>query len=246
MNDQRDVIILSLRDYREKDALMNVLSKDGKQSMIARGLNKPNSKNVGALQPFTYARIIYNGSETRTLHTIQSATCLQSHRHIREDLLRSALAAIMCELVEIHDILDDDNSFEILKTCLDAMDCDNSPYGVFCLFLALQLRHQGIYPEVESCVRCQISTQIQAISIRDGGFICANCYQPSHDLLRSKEQLKKFRLINHAELSHLDIICSCAKWDYEDASSLLNLFHEYGGIRLKSMKFLENIVNLPQ
>lgn len=243
MNDQCDMIVLSYKEYREHDALICGLSEQGRVNLIARGANKANSKNVGAIQPYTLAHILYNGHEQRSLYTMKSAQGLKSRRYIREHLLLSVIASLICEIVVSHTMDDGSEYFEIVDACLDALEKKIQPYGVLCLFLALHLRMQGIDPEVEGCVRCGSREQIKGISIRDGGFICHGCYRAEADIARTREQLKKFRLINHANMEHLAIINTSAEWDYEDAQVLLSLLSEYGGATLKSAVFLKNISN---
>ena len=241
MNEQCDMLVLSYKEYREHDVLICGLSEQGKINLIARGANKGNSKNAGAIQPYSLARILYNAHEQRSLYTLKTAQGLKSRRHLREHLLLSAIASLICEIVVSQTMDEGSEYFKIVDTCLDALEKGTQPYGVLCLFLALHLRMQGIYPEVEGCVRCGSREHIQGISICDGGFVCHSCYRCEDDRKRTREQLKKFRLINHAAIEHLPIIDDSASWDYEDADILLSLLSEYGNAALKSAIFLKNI-----
>lgn len=241
MHDQCDLIVLSYQEYREHDALICGLSEQGKIHLIARGANRTNSKNAGSIQPYSLAHILYNGAEQRTLYTMKTAQGLKSRRKIRANLLLTTIASLICEIIVSHTMDDGSEYYVILNACLDALEAEKQPYAVLCLFLALHLRMQGIYPEVEGCVRCGNREHIRGISIQDGGFVCQHCYRSETDLERTREQLKKFRLINHADMEHLSILNDHAAWIYEDAQVLLSLLEEYGGAALKSAKFLKDI-----
>lgn len=243
-NEQADFIILSIQEYREKDALVQALQANGKLTLVARGFTKPNSKQAGMIQPYMLSHILYRHQEQRSLASLTSAQCIQSNRLIRDDLFASTVAAIMCEVIEKGTLGQEESYFELLKTCLASLDALQSPYGVLCFFLALYLRSQGIYPEVDTCVRCQHNPHIFGISVSDGGFVCHSCFTAEHDIKRTKEQLKKFRLVNRAQLIHLSIVLSSATWDYADAQGMLAFVKEHGGLQLKSMQFLEDIANL--
>ena len=78
MIEQIDAIILDSKDYKEKDALLSVLSlKYGILHLVARGIRKINSKNASACLPFTYAKLMVDLKEQRSLHTLQSAVILK-------------------------------------------------------------------------------------------------------------------------------------------------------------------------
>ena len=101
MIEQIDAIILDSKDYKEKDALLSVLSlKYGILHLVARGIRKINSKNASACLPFTYAKLMVDLKEQRSLHTLQSAVILKSYRKIREDLLKQSIASYFCEMIE--------------------------------------------------------------------------------------------------------------------------------------------------
>ena len=57
MNSEYCAIVISYREYREHDAIIKLLDENGTiSSLIARGVQKINSKNAAGCQQFTYGR----------------------------------------------------------------------------------------------------------------------------------------------------------------------------------------------
>lgn len=62
------------------------------------------------------------------------------------------------------------------------------------------------------------------------------------DAMRSKEDLKVFRLLCKAHMEHYDILKSYQAFTYQNFEDLYAFFYEYAGISLKSVKFLKTII----
>lgn len=245
MNDQIDGIIVDVREYRENDAMLHVLSEDGQLfSMVARGIQKIKSKNAPACQLFSFSRMQLNVREQVTLQSLRTAEILQSYRSIREDLLKQSIASYFCECIYKSDF--EENVFELLKQSLDILKATSHPLCILCLFQSIMNRMHGIESYVDGCVRCGNEHNIYAISMISGGFVCRQCYQAGHDKIKSAQELKRFRLLCKAELQHYEIVKNYTDFSFQDFDELYAFFAEYGGITLKSYKFLRHLSQMEE
>ena len=245
MNDQIEGIVVSVKDYREHDSLLHVLtSEDQMMSIIARGVQKVKSKNAPACQLFTYTRMQLNYREQATMQSLRSAEILESYRKIREDLLKQSIASYFCECIDKSGFELD--AFDLLKTSLEILKVTTHPFRILCLFQSLINRMHGIEPYVDGCVRCGTAQGIYGISRNDGGFVCKLCYKRVSDHAKSIEELKRFRLISKAELKHDAILASHAEFTYEDFEELYGFFAEYSGVSLRSIRFLRCLMDMEE
>ena len=245
MNKTVEGIVLSTRDYREADAILSVFCKEeGIQSFVARGLRKLASKNAGSTQVFTYARFHVDFHEQKTMHAMRTADIVESYRGIREDLVKQAIASVICECMGKSEWEDGEEGFLVLKQSLDYLQSTTQPYALAALFLSMMNRMQGIEPYVEGCVHCGNTAHITSISIKQGGFICANCERDNQTYAYGKDDLKCFRLVCKAELEHFPILETYQDWTYEHFMMMYRFFEEYSGIPLRSMRFLKCLQEL--
>lgn len=232
-------ILVDVKEYREHDALLKVLCEDGSlMSLSARGVRKVTSKNAPAVQLFTLARLQLNYQQTSAMHSLRRAEIVNSYRKIREDLTKQSIAAYFCEC--IHRSAFEENVYELLKQSLDILQNAEHPLQILCLFQALMNRMHGIEPFVDGCVRCQNTQYIQAVSRRDGGFVCKNCLRPEDHVI-SRSDLKTFRLLCKAELQHYELIERLEPFTSENFEELYGFFEDYGGVALKSVRFLRTL-----
>ncbi|HLR70614.1 MAG TPA: DNA repair protein RecO, partial [Pseudogracilibacillus sp.] len=96
---QLEGIVLKTQDYGETHKLITVFTKQfGKLTAISRGANKPKSKLSAVSQAFIQGDFLIYVS--KGLSTIQQGQIIQSFRHIREDIEKTAYAAYMIELTD--------------------------------------------------------------------------------------------------------------------------------------------------
>lgn len=248
MNKTIEGIILSIRDYKERDAILKVLCKDiGIQSFVARGLRKANSKNLGATQMFTHAKFFVDFHEGKTIHTMKTAEIIQSYRQLREDLLKQTITAVFCECIEKLDLDEMDiDAFSFLQNSMIQLSNTTQPYGLLALFFANMNRFCGVEPYVEGCVHCQSTKKIRAVSLLHGGFVCVNCADPTKDMVMSKQDLLCFRLLCLAQMEHFEYLESFQDWTFAHVNMIHRFFEEYSGIYCKSMRFLSHIAPLDE
>lgn len=244
-----EAVILKQQDYRENDALITVLSKDyGKLGFVCRGIRKMASKNAVSCMPFVLSELMFDYKEQATLFSLKSARVLAAHRHIREDLEKMTIAQVMCEIAD--KLLEQGESdleaagelYELLSVSLDRLDSEADSYLILAQFTALALKTEGIEPVVDECVLCS-NTQVQTISVEDGGFLCAECAAMVHARPMEVGALKRFRLINKAQLVHFAQLRPYGPWTKNDAELLVEFLMLHSGVKLESWRFLDRLAN---
>lgn len=250
MSEERiEALILKQQDYRENDALITVLSRDyGKLGFVCRGIRKMASKNAVSCTPFVQSELMFEYKEQATLFALKSARVLISHHRLREDLEAMSIAQVMAEIAD-KSLQQGNNDgeaaaafFDLLSLSLTRLDSDPDRWLVLGQYLAGVLAIEGLEPTVDECVLCG-STQIQTVSIEDGGFLCANCAQAVHARPLEVSDLRRFRLINKGTAEHFEVLKKYGPWTKKDAELLIQFLMLHSGMKLESWRFLERLTD---
>lgn len=243
MNNQCDVIVLHEREYKDNDMILTVLSKEyGKLSFVARGIKKATSKNAASCTLYTQSIFYFNYREASDLQTLKKAERKHMFRHIYDDLLKQVIASILCEICRKIETESHADLYALLELCLTYLDQGNNDYGVFAFFVAKMNELAGINPNVDGCVLCGDDRNIAGISLYDGGFICANCFDVNKHEHISVERLRYFRLFHKAQLNDYPVLEAIKRYSYQDIEVIIMMFIEYSGIHLTGMKLLKEII----
>lgn len=245
MNNKIEGIVIYRQDYKDNDAILHIISSEyGKFSLVAKGIKKTTSKNAAGCNLFSCSVFTCNYQEKNTLHTLRTAEKKQLFHHIYDDLLSQSVAQCICEAVDKIECDHYEYIYDVLYHSLLALHEKKNPFLVLGFVLAKLNMMSGVSPSVEGCVRCGNTDSIVSISIQDGGFVCANCFDAYQ--LKSKEltQLQFFRLLHKAEVEDLAVLYDWKEAQYEDIESIVDMFLEHSGIALKSISFLHKIREL--
>ncbi len=244
MNNTCVGIVLSNRDYKDNDALIDVLTKDyGRLTFVARGVRKHNSKNATPCAILRISRFYFDYKETKGLQNLKIAEPVKNFFHIQSDLEKQAMGCLMLELMDSLQI-EDEGAYDLLEQSLHYLDETKNPYLVLGLYVAKLCRYIGIEPFVDGCVNCQSEHQIVAISVNDGGFVCANCFQPTRHIKKDKNQLQLFRILHKAEIDQFPLIEESVIVTLDDLQDTFSFLMEYSGIRVRGYKFLKQIAEM--
>jgi DNA repair protein RecO len=92
-------IVLSKQAHQEHDQLVNIFTKNiGKQTYLAKGSKKINSKNAYYLEPFSC--IDFGKVDGTSLDKITSVDSVKFFSRIRRDFTKSLIANYICKLVD--------------------------------------------------------------------------------------------------------------------------------------------------
>lgn len=243
MNDVMEGIVIDVLEYRDHDALLSILRKDGVLIRVsAKGIQKVKSKNAPACQLFTKSRFYLNYNETATLQSLKTAEIIETFYRLREDLMKQSIATFFCEIL-LRSQFDMEEGYALLEESLYHLQEDNDPMTILCLFQAMINRMHGIEMQCDCCVRCGSQQRIYAISLKDGGFVCQTCAK-TYDKVYVSQDLKRFRLLNKAMLMHYPILKQQGGFTFQHFEQLYAFFEEYAGISIKSIQFLRLLKNI--
>lgn len=241
-------IVLGTQDYREKDVLIRVATENlGLITLVAKSMRAINSKNAGAAMPFMESNFMIDYQEMKTMHVLTNASTLHAFRGLREDLHKQAFATYICDCIGyVLQVEADASLYEELRLALTALEQQKSARGsmlCFALFLAHACRLFGVDPYVDGCVCCGGEQKISTISISDGGFVCADCMEPTMDRF-PKEQLLLFRLLMKAKFEHLPKIEAEEPTILAMVLFLFSFIKEHTSFTPVSEKFIRDILHL--
>jgi DNA repair protein RecO (recombination protein O) len=171
---------LILRTYRLSDAdrIVVFLTRDrGKKRGVAKGARRLRSRFRGALEPLTWASVVYFEKESRELVSLNTA-----------DALRSPLAAHHPEALGyvgyLAELLDEwapegepnERLFRLGTSVVDALAGDVPVQTLVRYFEYWLLRLQGVYPSVSFCQCCHGAlTEGGRLAPATRGFVCPRC-----------------------------------------------------------------------
>lgn len=236
-------IIIKTHDYQESNKIVTIFSKKlGKFSALARGAKKPKSRMAALTQPFIHGEFfVYVNSG---LSTIQQGDIIDSFRPIREDIIKTAYASYMTELID--KLLDQQSpdpyiyeQFHLTMKWLSEKNEIEIPIMMYELKL---FRKAGFAPVVDRCVHCHNKSNNYAFSISEGGLLCNYCQQiDKHSTILPQAVAKFFNLFLNVGLERIGTI-SIAKENILLLRQILdNYYDKYGSYALKTRNFLKQL-----
>jgi DNA repair protein RecO len=242
MNESVEALILSQSDYRDHDVMIRVMTAEyGILGFIAAGARKMTSRNAGSILPYTKAEIQFDYKEGRTLFRLKTARTRELWRSMHEDLTRSSAAAVAAELCL--GMADESGAsakeeYEYLETAFRCLNEGTDPVTVLALYMSDLMKLFGIEPDVDECVRCG-ETTVHAVSVKDGGFLCAKHAQEAGVTVTDPGSLKRFRLLVKGGLAHIEMIEKAGGAKPADLEILAEMLKMHAGLTLRSFAFFK-------
>lgn len=239
LNDQRQPLqkglILSAREYKDKDAICAFLTPEGLEQVYARGTQKSGSLNARLTRPFTLAELSFGLQYSGTYLYLYNGRVLKSFDQIYDDLDKMALCEVLSWIVQPAPI--PQQYYELLLETWNLLN-ENNPmqWTAACLLLALRFHEEGIAPHVDSCVVCQSREQIRGFSLSQGGFVCRDHANPED--VSSPARLKKIRLLFHAQWKNLSALYEKAAFSLDDFCTLCRWYMQLMEVQPACMRFL--------
>ena len=200
-------IVIRQNPYKEKDAMVSVLTKDGIVSFLARGVLSISSKNKSSCLPFSYSAFSLNSKADKL--SLQQGKLIKSYYHFYNSLENLASINLISEC--IIKFIDEENTYlyAYLKSYLELLDQGFDEITLTAIMLAQIVKNSGYDLDYSSCVKCGSKNNIVHVSYHEGGFICSKCVNKKQDI-DSQEYLKSFRyvfmvpsdMLDHYKLEH--------------------------------------------
>lgn len=188
-----EIIVLTITEYKEKDGIINALSKDGPVSFLVKSLFDSKSKNAHLNCLLTRADVDFREGNYR-YHILASSVPLKCPMAKSGDFYYMTSLMLIVELINK---LIDENEQKIiyphLKNAIDYL-IDTSEYHKVILYVISQIfKISGYQFEVNQCVLCGSRKSISSFSFENGGLICTNCLQDEHINVFNIQQIMLLR-----------------------------------------------------
>jgi DNA repair protein RecO (recombination protein O) len=180
-----EAVVLRQQTLGESDRIVGLFTREhGRLRAAARGVRRPTSRLAGRLEPFTHTRLLL--ARGRAFEVIAQAETVRVFGGIRADLLRSAYAAYLVELVE-RGLPERDAQEDVFTLILDALDAleragEDDAEHVLLRFAVRLAAVLGYQPETAACVGCgrrvpQATGRAPGwgFSPAGGGALCPGC-----------------------------------------------------------------------
>ncbi|MED0674779.1 DNA repair protein RecO [Aneurinibacillus thermoaerophilus] len=240
-------IVVRTTDYGEANKILTVYTREaGKISLMARGAKKSKSRFTAVSQLFTYGYFLYQiGSG---MGSLQQGDLLNSFRAIRGDLVKTAYAVYLAELL---DRLTEDKEpnqylFEMMLYALKWMEEGKDPEIIARLFEIKMLYVTGCRPQFHACMNCGTKDAPFFVSIQEGGFICQSCQREDDPslIVASPGTVKILRLLQQMNMPQLGNVRVKLETKRQLRRILYAFLEDCTGLYLKSRRFLDQIDQL--
>lgn len=193
-----EAVILRHVDWGEADRLLTLYTLErGKLRAVAKGARRIRSRKAGHLEPFTHVRLQL--ATGRDLPIVTQADTVDAYLPLREDLLKTAMAAYVVELLDrftyeaeqVHVGL-----FSLLTETLQRIAGLVDPWIALRYYEMRLLDFLGFRPHLFECAGCgqEIQPVSQYFSPAHGGVLCPRCGKQANEALPvSMEALKYLR-----------------------------------------------------
>ena len=241
-----DGIILKNFNYGEHHKIIKVLTRNmGVIGVFVQNANKVNTKKSALVQPLTRARFNLKPSTNANseLYYLYSGEVENHYLNIKLDYETVAYFYFMIELI-LKGVSSDEYSayiYRLLKNFLDAADAGYNPYLLSLIFQFKMMPVLGIEPVLDCCANCRSTEQIVTIGIRQGGLVCAKCYDNTQPILIDAPLIPIVRALYRVDIDHLPEV------ELEDEllqpiEQFLDAYYEtYAGLHLRTKKFLKDL-----
>ena len=164
-------------NYSDNDAIFNVLTKEGKKTFKARGVNKITSKNATSCNYFMISEFLTSSKSENSNQTLKSSSVIKLYKECYDDLLLSSTYLCICSLLD--QLSDEINGYDIALKCFDKLQEKVYPLNVLNYFLKILTNALGYKANLNGCVSCGKKDNLISFSLESGGYICNNCYSSS-------------------------------------------------------------------
>lgn len=123
-------IVLRRTNYGEADRILQLLTPEGKQSVMARGVRREKSKLAGGIELFAVSDVVI-GKGRGELGILTSARLIQFYRHILEDYDTMQFGyEVVKQVSRATETVDEPEWFEVLQEVFMGLDTKTIPRGM--------------------------------------------------------------------------------------------------------------------
>jgi len=235
-------VIIRITPYKEKSAMISLLTKEGLLSFLARDIYKVNSKSVLLTCPLMYGEFTFLDNTKSNLLTYKEMSIIVDTRKYMNDFSKLASLNFLNEITI--SLFNEEEMKDIYPYLIEAITLldKEEPINVLLSYLAISLRETGYGLNVDSCILSGTTKNIIGVNYDDGGLISKEFFRENIDKLYSSNKIKILHYIFKLNIDNMKNI----KFDSKDAKEILEdlLVYTYNqtGLRLKSSSLINKIV----
>ena len=232
------IIVLSINQYKEKDAVITAISQSETITFLARGIKDPKSKNTAINNPLMIADIDLMEGDFK-YPILKSSKEILTPMKLKTDSAYLGTLLLMNEMM-LHFFPDEEKAkmFAYLEEGVTSLKKTDNWLMTLLIFMARAMSIGGFELEVNRCVICGKKNRIVAFSFVEGGFICEECANEETERDLTKDQMLLLRAIFNSRDYHLVE----SSFNKEDALVLLDKFiafsEEAFGYHLKNTRLI--------
>ena len=233
-------IVIRRTSYKEGSAMISVLTKDRIRSFLAKGVLKMTSKNAPSVNLFTKSRFqTFNGEEGDWLRV---GEVLCSYPNITKSFDKLAILDFISEITNsLIGSGDAKDTYEFLEKTLECLNGEFSPLTALLIYFAKVLKASGYGLDVDSCCICGKKQAITALSYKDGGFICQNCFDGLKHAKSDPRKLKIMRYIFKVDVPNFTKVAFSNEECKAIIFELCDFLNYVSQIEFKSLTLLKQI-----
>ena len=230
-----EIIVISVAQYKEKDAVVNAITEGRSFSFYAKGILNPKNKNSFLNNTLCKANITLIEGKLK-YPILETAELISSPMLLNCSLdYLNALLTIDDAMLHLFENEEKFFGYNVVNKTLIALRKGQNPYYCILYFLLKLLPYLGFEIEVKNCVSCGSKKNIIDFSFIEGGFLCSKCAESERRY--NNEQLL---LIRNTILSdEVDAFGSATNDDIKAVLFDINTFITDGiGYHLKTLDSL--------
>jgi DNA repair protein RecO (recombination protein O) len=171
-------VVLRHSNWGEADRMLVLFTREaGKLRAIAKGARKMRSRKAGHLEPFTHVKLFL--ARGRDLWIVTQAETIDAYLPMRDDLVRTAYAAYVVELLDRFTYEEGENRplFQLLVDTLQRVAALPDPFSAVRFYEIRLLDLMGFRPQLSACLGCgaEIKPEDQFFDVVQGGVLCPRC-----------------------------------------------------------------------
>ena len=234
-------IIISETNFKETSKIINILTKDGIISCIAKGAKSIKSPLRCFTTTFTYASFNIYYHEDK-LSTLTSADSLNEFKNIKKDIILISYMTYLCDLA--NQVMKQNVNADIYNMLIYSLIKINNglnPMIITNIYELKLLDYLGVGINFNTCARCGNTSNIVTIDGDVGGYICQDCY--INEIIYDEKTLKMLRMYYLVDINSISDLKISDKV-ISNINFFINTYYDrYTGLYLKSKKFLEEMIN---
>lgn len=232
-------IIISEYPFEENSKIINIFTKEGIISVIAKGAKRLKSPFFGTTMRFTYGifNIVY---KEKGLSKLVDADTINDYRSIKKDISKTSYTIYMTELIiQVYKHENNKNIYDLYLMSIKKIEEGYDALVIVDIIKLKLLDYLGIRPVIDSCVECGSTKDIVTISSYRGGYLCKNCHK--NEKIVNAKTISLIRMLYYVDLEKITKIDISDEVKIEIDNFINDYYDRYSGIYLKSRSLLETI-----